>query len=427
MSSEANSNGNYSSGSGYLSSTKLVLLICIEQYSRHYDWGPATLSELGEFLALHLYEATAWTVASLDELCNSLDKISVKAENQTLLPIVRQRLCALETIDDLYMFFDAVGQLVVDAEARMESDEEVTLLDSESIFGIFIRRCCLAFNLMDFQEISRFFAECLDMVRTIAKSDGERKPVVYSQLEMQEQAEVLISRLEEESQTPLPEKMEKDIRRSLEQLPRYSRIHYLQYLDLVRRGESEQSEISLRRFFDSNTIKDNRTIYQYALMYMAAMRAQLGMIELSQEALREATQVARDCQDHICLLYIICWEARLMCAALQHDKHVSKNRLKQLLIALVAKASSMRNHEMEIAGRILQTDLLILTKGPKEEVFESLVLIQALIVEHDVRKMREQWHRTASRAWAEYEKQPWARDVMQRLLDQTSSAETPLH
>ncbi|KAJ1719203.1 hypothetical protein LPJ53_005994 [Coemansia erecta] len=324
------------------------------------------------------------------------------------------------------MVFDAIGQLVVDAEARMESDEEVTLLDSESIFGIFIRRCCLAFNQMDFQEISRYFTECLSMISVISQSDREQKPTVYSQLEMQEQAEILISRLEEESQTPVPEKMEKDIRRSLELLPKYSRIHYLQYLDLVRRGESEQSEISLRRFFDSNTIKDNRTIYQYALMYMAAMRAQLGMTGLSREALREATQVARDCQDHICLLYIMCWESRLMCAALHHDKRVSKNRLKQLLVALVAKASSMRNYEMEIAGRILQTDLLILTKGPKEEVFESLVLVQALIVEHDVRRMREQWHRTASRAWAAYEKQPWVRDVMQRLLDQTSSVETPL-
>ncbi|KAJ1855965.1 hypothetical protein LPJ73_002251 [Coemansia sp. RSA 2703] len=322
------------------------------------------------------------------------------------------------------MFFDGLGQLVVDAETRMESDEEVTLLDSESIFGIFIRRCCLAFNQMDFQEISRFFTDCLGMIRVISQSSGGQKPIVYSQLEMQEQAEILITTLEEESQTPVPEKMEKEIKRSLEQLPKYSRIHYLQYLDLVRRGESEQSEVSLRRFFDSNTIKDNRTIYQYALMYMAAMRAQLGMVGLSREALREATQVARDCQDHICLLYIICWEARLMCAALDYDKNISKSKLKQLLVALVTKASSMRNHEMEIAGRIIQTDLLIITKGSKEEVFESLVLIQALIVEHDVQKMRDQWHRTASRAWAAYEKQPWVRDVMQKLLSQTSSAKT---
>ncbi|KAJ1937563.1 hypothetical protein GGF37_005156, partial [Kickxella alabastrina] len=153
--------------------------------------------------------------------------------------------------------------------------------------------------------------------------------------------------------------MKKEIKQALELLPDYSRIHYLQYLDLIRMGESHESEQSLRRFFDNNTIKDNHTIYQYALLHLAAMRAQLGMVGAAREALVEATHVARDCQDHLCLLYIICWESRLLLQdALKSEASGSDNRegdgdaeggairAHRSISMLIDKARAMENHEM---------------------------------------------------------------------------------
>ncbi|KAJ2703333.1 hypothetical protein FB645_003960 [Coemansia sp. IMI 203386] len=403
-----NGGASSASGSGYLSASKLALLVCVEQYSRHYDWGPATLSELGQFLVTSLYEATSWMDDGWHDLRDSFSKIHVHALDRSLLAIVCLRLADLHTIDALHVFFDDVARLVVDAEARIEPDGEAILLDSESVFGIFVRRCFLAFNQLEFYQISRFFAECQLMASVLSGQQQVVEQTVHSQMEMQEHVEALICKLEEESRTPVPEKMQRMIRRSLDRLPGYSRIHYLRYLDLVRRGESKQSEQSLRRFFDSNAIKDNRTIYQYALLYLAAMRVQLGMADGARHALTEATHVARDCQDHLCLLYIVCWECRLLFDMLQTQKDgKTEVALRQSLGALVAKASSMHNYELEAAGRILQTDLLVATNAQPTDVFDNLVRVRALVVEHDVGRLRTAWYLTAARAWMKHEKSMW--------------------
>ncbi|KAJ2853297.1 hypothetical protein J3B02_003213 [Coemansia erecta] len=308
----------------------------------------------------------------------------------------------------MHEFFDNTARLVVDAEKRLEPDGEAVLFDSESMFGIFIRRCFLAFNQLEFYQISRYFAQCQRMTRVLSCGDDQLERTEHSQMEQQEHVEALISRLEEESRTPVPDQMERVIRSAVDRLPGYSRIHYLRYLDLVRQGESKQSEESLRRFFDSNAVRDNRTIYQYALLYLAAMRVQLGMLDGARQALTEATHVARDCQDHLCLLYIACWECRLLFDILQAKKGgEAEMELRHLLKALVNKAASMHCFELEAAGRMLQTDLLVASGAQPNDVFESLVQVRALIVEHDVGKLRAAWYLTAARAWMKYEAPMW--------------------
>ncbi|KAJ1808832.1 APC5 protein, partial [Coemansia sp. RSA 2599] len=412
-------------GSGYLSASKLALLVCIEQYSRNYDWGPATLSDLGQFLVLRLYGATtAWADNGWHDLRASLSAIHVHALDKPLLAVVTSRLASLQTLDALHTFFDGIAKLVVDAESHMEPDNDAVLLDSESVFGIFIRRCFLAFGQLEFYQITRFYAECRQMA-LVLEGRGDVEVTEHSQKELQEHVEALIGRLEEESRTPVPGQMEKMIRTALDRLPGYSRIHYLRYLDLVRRGESSQSEASLRRFFDSNAVKDNRTIYQYALLYLAAMRVQLGMVDGARQALTEATHVARDCQDHVCLLYIVCWECRLLFDMLQASRDArTEAALRQSLSALVAKASSMHNHELEAAGRLLQTDLLVATGAQPADVFESLVRVRALIIEHDVGKLRAAWYLTAARAWMCHEAPMWTAMLHTRMAGRDADALT---
>ncbi|KAJ1886077.1 hypothetical protein LPJ66_009809 [Kickxella alabastrina] len=216
--------------------------------------------------------------------------------------------------------------------------------------------------------------------------------------------------------------MQKEIKQALELLPDYSRIHYLQYLDLIRMGESHESEQSLRRFFDNNTIKDNHTIYQYALLHLAAMRAQLGMAGAAREALVEATHVARDCQDHLCLLYILCWESRLLLqGALKNEAGGSDNRggdgdgeadairAHRSISMLIDKARAMENHEMRAVGHIMLVDLLLLLSNDADfsEIFSNLVRVRALIVEHDLTKLHASWYLTASRVFMHNESGAW--------------------
>ncbi|KAJ2764149.1 hypothetical protein IWQ57_005281, partial [Coemansia nantahalensis] len=137
---------------GYLSATKAVLLVAVEQYACHYDWGPATRAELARLLAGRL--CTPSWAADWPQLRAELDRIQVPGEGApTLRAVLAARLDEqLQTVDGLHGFFDGVARLVVDAGARAEPDREAVLLDSESLLGVFVRRCCLAFDQLEFHQ-----------------------------------------------------------------------------------------------------------------------------------------------------------------------------------------------------------------------------------------------------------------------------------
>ncbi|PIA15679.1 hypothetical protein COEREDRAFT_87641 [Coemansia reversa NRRL 1564] len=404
----------------YLSANKLVLLVAIEQYSRHYDWGPSTLTDMAQFLVTQLCEP-AW-MGDWKRVSRALEDIHVDTEDRTLREMLVERVeQVLQSIDALHGFFDGLGRLVVNADARpTEVDDDVTTLDSESLFGIFVRRCRLAFDQLEFQQAGQFYEDCRQAVGSLscqstAPSDsGARLLPQQAELELRENVEQLIGVLEAEAGAPLPKSMEQQIRETAAQLHGHARLHYLSYLHHVRAGESEQSEAALRRFFDSSSNSNSsgggsRAAHQYALLYLAAMRTRLGIHEAARQALSEATHVARDCQDHTCLLFIVCWESRLQLSSLSH---ITKERRQQLhcahasLTALIDKAASMDNYELQIMGHLQLADLLASTKADARLVFRSLQRAQALDVEHGVQRQRVAWHLAAAQAWQQYGS-PW--------------------
>ncbi|KAJ2664866.1 hypothetical protein IWW48_000480 [Coemansia sp. RSA 1200] len=405
--------------SAYLSATKLVLLVIIDQYSRHYDWGADTQCELAQFLVSRLCEPS-WN-ESWQDLGDSLDRITVVGgveEDQTL----RQLLCrkmedGIRTLDGLHEFFDELRALVTSAtNPPMAGDSgEVMLLDSESILGLFVRRCCLAFDQLEFHQTGAVFNEYLRAVNVIrggdAGEDGCCSTVVRSRIELQEHLEHHVSLLEAEVGAPVPAEMEDEIRRAMVALPDHSRTHYLDYLNQVRTGECYRAETSLRRFFDSNAIKDNRTMYQYALLYLAAMRARLGMVAPALLALTEATHVARDCQDHVCLLYIMFWRVRLLIQSSSASDKLDGNiaSLEAHIRALIDKAVAMQNYGIWVAGLVLLADYYLQAQtassslsSSSSRVFSAIVQAHAVLTEYDVHGMRGPWHLVASRAWLHY-------------------------
>ncbi|KAJ1894817.1 hypothetical protein LPJ81_005091, partial [Coemansia sp. IMI 209127] len=391
------------STSAYLSATKLVLLVAIDQYSRHYDWGPEAQCELAQLLVSRLCEPS-WT-ESWQDLRSALDAITVPSEDdQTLRKLLCHRMDDISTLDALHVFFDELRALVASA-ANPPDSGELILLDSESILGLFVRRCCLAFDQLEFHQTGAFFNECVRAFSVICSDcdEGGGGVAVRSRIELQEHLEHQISLLEAESGAPVPAEMEDQIRHAMAALPDHSRTHYLDYLNQVRAGECHQAESSLRRFFDSNLVKDNRTIYQYALLYLAAMRAQLGMLKPARYALTEATHVARDCHDHTCLLYIMFWEVRLQLQLQQSNNTAGDGaQFLQNVYALIDKAVAMQNHSIWATGVISLADYLVQVGAPARRVFTALIQALAVLVEHDVRRLRGPWHLAASRAWLHY-------------------------
>lgn len=375
----------------YLSAPKTVLLAAIEQYCKHYDWGPHVLSSMAQLL-IHFICEPSQSEVGWTELCQRLGNIEVGS--QTLQELLSERLeHVLQSLDELHGFFDELQQLIVDTDAAagMEGDLEMTLLDSESPFGVFVRRCSLAFRQLEFHQIGELLGECKQALLALQGKDNysgrSMAPTMTSQTELQEHIEHHIRQLEEECGAPAPAKMEKEVKDAARNLPDYSRLHYLQYLSMVRMGECEQSEEALRRFFDRNATKDVHTTYQYALLYLAAMQAQLGMTDEARKSLAEATQVARDGQDHICLLYIACWEMRLLPS---HQQTTSKMQ------DLITKAAAMGCHELQASGLI---QLAELAGASAREAFDSLMQARALVVEHNIDRQNNAWLLAAGRVW----------------------------
>ncbi|KAJ2782131.1 Anaphase-promoting complex subunit 5 [Coemansia javaensis] len=411
---------------GYLSPSKAVLLVAVEQYARHYDWGAAARAEVARLLVGQLcasaHSPHPWTAATeWSRVRRELDAIRVTGESgdeQTLRVAVGERLAAqLQTVDGLHEFFDGVARLVVVADAQPALDNEsAVLLDSESVFGVFVRRCCLAFDQLEFHQVGRFFADCRraadalllednddDSPTDASDNDSDNGTLRRSQLELQEHVEHLIAALEAEAAAPVGAAMEAQIRAAGEQLPDHSRLHYLRYLALVRTGESEQCEAALRRFFDSS--HDGRAAHQCALLYLAAMRAQLGMGVAARQALDEATHVARDCQDHACLLFIACWDSQLRLARLRDAAPDPQcvRAAQSAIAALIEKAAAMQAHEIQAVGCLQLVDFLLATGAGPREVFEAVVRAQAVAVEHGaVQQQRGACRLAAAQAWQEH-------------------------
>ncbi|KAJ2797032.1 hypothetical protein H4S07_006046 [Coemansia furcata] len=261
-------------------------------------------------------------------------------------------------------------------------------LDSESVFGIFVRRCCLAFDQLEFHQISALFAEWQQAAEIIGgdirdTDDTKERLAQRSRVEAEEVVEQHIAQLEAGAGT--------DVVRQ-DYISGHARSHYLAYLSDVGSGESERASAELRRFFDS----DSRSTHQNALLHLAGMRAQVGMSDGARLALAEATHVARDSQDHACLMYAQSWETRLLL-----DER-SAAAAQQAASALVAKAAALGDREMLAVGSIYAADALLLGGVGPRQVFEAVVAARALVVELGVSRLSSDFWQSSARAWAQH-------------------------
>ncbi|KAJ2006224.1 APC5 protein [Coemansia thaxteri] len=379
--------------SAYLSAPKLVLLAGVEQYARRYDWGPQALSDLAQFLVGHVCAAGrdgAW-----GGLRRELDAVVVGSEASTLRVLLARRLARLQTVDAFHGFFDGLRRLVVEA-AEDGARGGALLLDSESVLGIFVRRCGLAFDQLEFHQLSRLFAECAQAAAALGAETADQQIAQASRAEIEEMVDQQIALLEAEAGAAAPADVERQIRRVAAQAAVGARAHYLEYLNCVRVGESARAEAALRRFFDSSAARDSRTTSQYALLHLAAMRAQAGMASGARQALAEATHVARDAQDHACLLFVACWETRLLLGDARADA------ASLAAAALVAKAAALGSREVLAAGRIYAADAASLAGGGTRRAFDAVLAARAVVVEHGVLGQEPAWWLSAARAWARH-------------------------
>ncbi|KAI9469541.1 APC5 protein [Coemansia sp. RSA 989] len=393
------------SNATYLSAAKFVLLVGIDQYARHSDWGPETLSAMAGFLAGQL-SAPQWAGPWRD-IAQSLDAIDIPIEQCTLLAALTRHMHEqLTSVDALHAFFDGLDTLLADEPPMAE---DALLLDSDSLFGVFVRRCLLAFAQLEFHRVGTFLEECRQALDCL--QERSTAAPAMSRMEMHEHIEHLIAALEDGVGASVPV-VERQIRMSAARLSDSSRLQLLRFLHLVRQGECHEAESALRRFFDSS-YRETRAVHQHALLYLAAMRVQLGMLDAARLALDEATHIARDCQDHHCLLFISCWHARLLVARFKHSLLPSHAQAARAALGcLIDKAAHMHCAELQIVGYLLLSDLQLAASD--ERAFENIVRAQALAIEHSVPKQLPACRLALAEAWLRFGC-PWVSQLSAQL------------
>ncbi|KAJ2445558.1 hypothetical protein IWW46_001421 [Coemansia sp. RSA 2440] len=354
----------------YLSAAKYILLVAVDQYSSIH-----ATNQLASFLVSHLYAPTPTTPLVLSQLS------TICVGNTTL----QHKLIScmdehLESIDTLHVFFDKM---------RKQVGEQ---MDEESILGVFVRRCCLAFARMEFYIVGSFFNECRQALRVMRNElEPECDPdLPSSELDLPSSnpdlpssdpdlhVTQLISALE--SHTPIPVTTTRAVLSSSARTPYF---HYLESLDLVRQRESTRSLSSLRQFFDRHTAPGH-----HALLHMSAWHTRLQMTNDARSALDEALHIARDLQDTRALEFIACWECKLLVES------GSELEAKHAVCAFIESAERTKNAVMQATGYLMLCELQV---NEGIAVFETLVRARALAVEHDTQRAAT-WL-AHSRAW----------------------------
>ncbi|XP_073941660.1 anaphase promoting complex subunit 5 ida [Choristoneura fumiferana] len=115
-----------------------------------------------------------------------------------------------------------------------------------------------------------------------------------------------------------PRQLQKTINRIMSDIPEYSDIHFLSFLNCIRMKEFCGAQDSLYNCFDravfsvsgnSSGCNDRNKSFRYAALNRAAMHTKFGHNSLAMESVREALATAQEAGDGACLAHAAAWGA----------------------------------------------------------------------------------------------------------------------
>lgn len=84
-------------------------------------------------------------------------------------------------------------------------------------------------------------------------------------------------------------------------------VHYLQYLEYLRRGEYHEAFDSLHKYFDYMVSQGSKYFYHFALVSKASLHQLFGEDEEALDSMEEAISIARENRDNATLTYVLSW------------------------------------------------------------------------------------------------------------------------
>ena len=262
---------------------------------------------------------------------------------------LREELFAVsESLDDLEAFFEDARAIAANARAEGVERElgfEGIHVDSWSSIGLFMRRCCLGFDLLPFEatiellESTRAYADAFSRACDEEDDSGEEDDPSLLACEAPDALTALAVRAVEKYDTRSVDAdsvLPRDALETLSELaPELPTLHYLKHAEALRRRDYSSAIEHLHRHFDTSgehddllsepgrsrviggfeTANAGRERLQTALLALASMQLEFSHVDEAMVAISEAVRTAQQNGDEASLAHALALTTALLSRA----------------------------------------------------------------------------------------------------------------
>ena len=217
-----------------------------------------------------------------------------------------------------------------------------------------------------------------------------------------------------------PQELQVEVSRILSSCPALPEAHFLTYLNCLRVRDVVGAEHALYASFaqpaDQTGPKSSQEEinkgFRYAALNLAAFHSRLGHTEEALSAIREATTMAQEASDHVCLQHVLSLLYRT----------VSRDQKQRLMERCVGKCSELSLSYLASLGIQAFSQHAASTGAGPEQVLELLTRSDVLNCQHSIAELQAMSYMCKAAAWSQYGR-PGLASCLSQLLLQINTAD----
>ncbi|ORX55592.1 hypothetical protein DM01DRAFT_1334985 [Hesseltinella vesiculosa] len=321
----------------FITPFKLVLLFLIYEFCHFQMFSTTTIPHAVKYLVeCVLRSKESYIEPEFKDILAKFEEFDQPPQNMALVDSIRSKLARMKYPDNLFQFMTSLSNILDLNEEDGGGNGDYTVLEANSLFGLFARRCRVEFLRYSTQRK----AELFEIFRGYITGKAKNKQLVPKQEDAMDEdiKTVYLSvdpigldetyRLDgwisddqvDKFLTQQAENMERTgttnvspttLDRYLDFLQKHApdlgKIYQVRFLNHIRTYEYEGAVENLHQFYDYCFHHRETPMYQYALLSLGILEAKFKHTQRALMAFDEASIVAREHQDRECLNEVQSW------------------------------------------------------------------------------------------------------------------------
>ena len=189
----------------------------------------------------------------------------------------------------------------------------IQVVDTDGELGIFVRKTCLGFDQLSFENMTRLWESLQQQVENHMNEGSNEDATQQWSLSLQQKQDLLRLQcltLDEAVSNQSPQDMQSQVQSLLEQEQQIPAAHFLKFLTKLQQGSKTGALDALHQYFDYAMIAERKdmkrqVVLHYATLLLAAVHQEFGDTELSRKATEEAINVAQQAGDPACVAHAL--------------------------------------------------------------------------------------------------------------------------